>query len=46
MPEKIVIYELYSNDASDMTYKLKVSNMDKGEIIILQNLLVVNILVS
>ena len=46
MPEKIVIYELYSNDASDMTYKLKVSNMDKGEIIILQNFLVVNILVS
>lgn len=46
MPEKIVIYELYSNDASDMTYKLKVSNMDKREIIILQNLLVVNILVS
>lgn len=46
MPEKIVIYELYSNDASDMTYKLKVSNMVKGEIIILQNFLVVNILVS
>ena len=46
MPEKIVIYELYSNDASDMTYKLKVSNMVKGEIIIFQNFLVVNILVS
>ena len=46
MPEKIVIYELYSNDASDMTYKLRVSNMVKGEIIILQNFLVVNILVS
>ena len=46
MPEKIVIYELYSNDASDMTYKLKVSNMVKGEIIILQNFLVVNILIS
>ena len=46
MPEKIVIYELHSNDASDMTYKLKVSNMVKGEIIILQNFLVVNILVS
>ena len=46
MPEKIVIYELYSNDASDMTDKLKVSNMVKGEIIILQNFLVVNILVS
>ena len=23
MPEKIVIYEIYSNDASDMTYKIK-----------------------
>ena len=42
MPEKIVIYELYSNDASDMTYKLKVSDIDKGEIIVLQSLVVVN----
>jgi len=24
MPEKILIYEIFSNDSSDMTYKIKV----------------------
>lgn len=27
MPERIVIYEIYSNDAADMTYKIRVGNL-------------------